>query len=157
LDTAPVQSWGRFLSKIRLSEVIAFSASRLPWNGRGALLPRAFQKFASAVIQLHLPDEWLCTIDPARSQPEPCNERSCTSLGQFEWKTAAEQWWPRYWAKIIAATLWLRRPFVSGDSAILPAVTRYEIPSKLPEFVECGNAFFPPDEATVGEWRRHKP
>jgi hypothetical protein len=33
---------------------------------------------------------------------------------------------------------------------------RYEIPKQLPEFVECGDAFIPLNEATVGEWQRHK-
>lgn len=35
-------------------------------------------------------------------------------------------------------------------------MARYEIPSQLPEFVECGDAFVPSAEATVGEWLRHK-
>jgi hypothetical protein len=35
-------------------------------------------------------------------------------------------------------------------------MARYEIPKQLPEFVECGGAFVPSDEATVGEWQRHK-
>jgi hypothetical protein len=35
-------------------------------------------------------------------------------------------------------------------------MARYEIPKRLPEFVECGDAFVPSDEATVEEWQRHK-
>ena len=35
-------------------------------------------------------------------------------------------------------------------------MARYEIPKGLPEFVECGDAFVPSDEATLEEWRRHK-
>jgi hypothetical protein len=35
-------------------------------------------------------------------------------------------------------------------------MAQYEIPRQLPEFVECGDAFVPSDEATVGEWLRHK-
>jgi hypothetical protein len=35
-------------------------------------------------------------------------------------------------------------------------MARYEIPSQLPELVECGDAFVPADEATVGEWQQHK-
>jgi len=35
-------------------------------------------------------------------------------------------------------------------------MARYEIPKELPEFVECGDAFVPSDEATLEEWRRHK-
>jgi hypothetical protein len=35
-------------------------------------------------------------------------------------------------------------------------MARYEIPKLLPEFVECGDAFVPSDEATVEEWQRHK-
>ena len=37
-----------------------------------------------------------------------------------------------------------------------PSMARYEIPNQLPEFVECGDAFVPSDEATVEEWQRHK-
>jgi hypothetical protein len=37
-----------------------------------------------------------------------------------------------------------------------PIMARYEIPKQLPEFVECGNAFVPSNEATVEEWQRHK-
>ena len=33
-------------------------------------------------------------------------------------------------------------------------MARYKIPSRLPESVECGDAFVPADEATVGEWQR---
>ena len=44
-----------------------------------------------------------------------------------------------------------------GDSAILPpTMARYEIPEQLPEFVECGDAFIPSNEATLEEWQRHK-
>ena len=35
-------------------------------------------------------------------------------------------------------------------------MTRYEIPKQLPEFVECGDAFIPSNEATLEEWQRHK-
>ena len=35
-------------------------------------------------------------------------------------------------------------------------MARYEIPNQLPEFVECGDAFIPSDEATLEEWQRHK-
>ena len=42
---------------------------------------------------------------------------------------------------------------LSSPSAIM---ARYEIPNQLPEFVECGDAFVPSDEATVEEWQRHK-
>jgi hypothetical protein len=35
-------------------------------------------------------------------------------------------------------------------------MARYEIPKQLPEFVECGNAFVPSNEATLEEWQRHK-
>jgi hypothetical protein len=35
-------------------------------------------------------------------------------------------------------------------------MARYDIPEQLPDFVECGEAFVPSDEATVGEWQRHK-
>jgi hypothetical protein len=35
-------------------------------------------------------------------------------------------------------------------------MARYEIPSRLPELVECGDAFVPADEANVAEWRRHR-
>jgi hypothetical protein len=35
-------------------------------------------------------------------------------------------------------------------------MARYEIPKQLPEFVECGDAFVPSNEATVEQWRRHK-
>jgi hypothetical protein len=35
-------------------------------------------------------------------------------------------------------------------------VARYEIPNQLPEFVECGDAFIPSNEATLEEWQRHK-
>jgi hypothetical protein len=35
-------------------------------------------------------------------------------------------------------------------------MARYEIPKQLPDFVECGDAFVRSDEATVGEWQRHK-
>jgi hypothetical protein len=31
-----------------------------------------------------------------------------------------------------------------------------EIPKQLPEFVECGDAFIPSNEATLEEWQRHK-
>jgi len=37
-----------------------------------------------------------------------------------------------------------------------PTMARYEIPTKLPEFVECGDAFIPSNEATLEEWQRHK-
>jgi hypothetical protein len=37
-----------------------------------------------------------------------------------------------------------------------PGMARYEIPKQLPEFVECGNAFVPSNEATLEEWQRHK-
>ena len=37
-----------------------------------------------------------------------------------------------------------------------PRMARYEIPEKLPEFVECGGAFIPSNEATLEEWQRHK-
>jgi hypothetical protein len=37
-----------------------------------------------------------------------------------------------------------------------PTMARYEIPKQLPEFVECGDAFVPSNEATVEEWQRHK-
>ena len=35
-------------------------------------------------------------------------------------------------------------------------MARYEIPERLPEFVECGDAFVPANEATLEEWQRHK-
>ena len=35
-------------------------------------------------------------------------------------------------------------------------MARYEIPELLPEFVECGDAFIPSNEATLEEWQRHK-
>jgi hypothetical protein len=35
-------------------------------------------------------------------------------------------------------------------------MARYEIPEQLPEFVECGDAFIPSNEATLEEWQRHK-
>ena len=35
-------------------------------------------------------------------------------------------------------------------------MARYEIPKELPEFVECGDAFVPSNEATLEEWQRHK-
>jgi hypothetical protein len=35
-------------------------------------------------------------------------------------------------------------------------MARYEIPNRLPEFVECGDAFVPSNEATLEEWQRHK-
>ena len=35
-------------------------------------------------------------------------------------------------------------------------MARYEIPKQLPEFVECGDASVPSDEATLEEWQRHK-
>jgi hypothetical protein len=37
-----------------------------------------------------------------------------------------------------------------------PTMARYEIPKQLPEFVECGDAFIPSNEATLEEWQRHK-
>jgi hypothetical protein len=37
-----------------------------------------------------------------------------------------------------------------------PRMARYEIPNQLPEFVECGDAFIPSNEATLEEWQRHK-
>jgi len=37
-----------------------------------------------------------------------------------------------------------------------PTMARYEIPNQLPEFVECGDAFIPSNEATLEEWQRHK-
>jgi hypothetical protein len=37
-----------------------------------------------------------------------------------------------------------------------PIMARYEIPKELPEFVECGDAFVPSNEATLEEWQRHK-
>jgi hypothetical protein len=37
-----------------------------------------------------------------------------------------------------------------------PSMARYEIPKELPEFVECGDAFIPSNEATLEEWQRHK-
>jgi hypothetical protein len=37
-----------------------------------------------------------------------------------------------------------------------PSMARYEIPEQLPEFVECGDAFIPSNEATLEEWQRHK-
>lgn len=35
-------------------------------------------------------------------------------------------------------------------------MARCDIPKELPEFVECGGAFVPSDEATLEEWQRHK-
>ena len=37
-----------------------------------------------------------------------------------------------------------------------PSMARYEIPNQLPEFVECGDALIPSNEATLEEWQRHK-
>ena len=35
-------------------------------------------------------------------------------------------------------------------------MARYEIRNQLPEFVECGDALIPSNEATLEEWQRHK-
>jgi hypothetical protein len=52
----------------------------------------------------------------------------------------------------------LRFPKASARRLSYPSATmaRYEIPKQLPEFVECGDAFVPSNEATVEEWQRHK-
>ncbi len=35
-------------------------------------------------------------------------------------------------------------------------MARYDIPKQLSEFVEYGDVFVPSEDATVGEWLRHK-
>jgi hypothetical protein len=50
----------------------------------------------------------------------------------------------------------ISKSFGAGLSYPSLSMARYEIPEQLPEFVECGDAFIPSNEATLEEWQRHK-